>query len=245
MDIVLLRIGALDDWVRTAAAALETDPILCSSERAQLDPVLDGLGARRLVLTCGVPGLNAVVLRLVRRQEVERVPIGWIADPDRAARDLNRRLGLPARPTEAARLARSGTPTPLPLVRDDHGGVLLHRGRLGTVGGAATFGAQSYHDDALVAHGRVRSIDVRPTHRQPPQVVVDVIRSPVLRRRTTSTGRSIQTASDEAQSTVDGVAHPRPVTRWTWYADPRQYWLLRTAANCATPPDDPDPPAPH
>jgi hypothetical protein len=24
----------------------------------------------------------------------------------------------------------------------------------------------------------------------------------------------------------DGVAYPRPVSRWTWYADHRMRWLL-------------------
>ena len=38
--------------------------------------------------------------------------------------------------------------------------------------------------------------------------------------------RALQVASDPARVIRDGVPFPRPVHRWTWYADDRVRWLL-------------------
>ncbi|CAN5347549.1 hypothetical protein BH20ACT5_BH20ACT5_03500 [soil metagenome] len=225
-EVSLLRLGPVDDWVRTIAAHLGVEPTLGGTD--DLDRALDDLAGRRLVLSCAVPGLNAVVRRLVRRDQADRVAIGWVADLDRDSRDLAERLGLPKRPTPAAELARGLDTRKVGLVRDDHGGVLLHRGRLSAWAGAKAFGAQSYHDDALVADGTIRRIEVTPHRSENGTLIVQVARPGRLRESVSrSTGRSIQTACDEGQSTVDGVPHPRPVRKWTWYADPHRHWLLR------------------
>lgn len=230
MTITLLRIGPVDDWVRTIAVHLGTDPVEVGTERQELDGVLDGVTGDRLVLTADVTGLNAVLVRLIRREQVADTPIGWVPDVDRASRELSARLGLPARPTLAADMATGDEIREVRLVRDDHGGLLLHRGRLTGWAGAASFGAQSYHDDVLAANGSVRRIEVSPDYRVDCGLVAVVVPPRRLRRAMTSTGRSLQTACDEALSTVDGLPFPRPVTRWTWYADPRQHWLLRAPA---------------
>ncbi|MBA2414486.1 MAG: hypothetical protein H0V64_01010 [Geodermatophilaceae bacterium] len=230
MSVTVLRIGPVDDWVRTIAHHLRIDPVLVGTDKTELDEALDALDGRRLVLSAGVVGLNAVLLRLIRREEVADIPVGWVADVDRASRELSGWLGLPPRPTLAADLAIGAEVRNVRLVRDDHGGLLLHRGRLSGWAGAAAFGAQSYHDNTLVADGTLRRIDVRPDYDVDCGVTVDVVTARRLRRATHSTGRSIQTACDEALSTVDGVPFPRPVRRWTWYADPRQHWLLPAPA---------------
>lgn len=226
---MLLRIGPMHDWVRTIAAHLKTAPVFSGADRAELDRMLDDLGDRVLVLSADVPALNAVVLRLVRREQVSETAIGWVADLDRDSRDFAERLGLPPRPTLAADVASGPAVRKVGLVRDDHGGVLLHRGRLTGWDGAKSFGAQSYHDDAMIADGAVRRIEVTPHRSSPDAVIAQVVRPGLLGRSTTSrsTGRSVQTACDEVLSTVDGEPHPRPVRKWTWYADPRQHWLLR------------------
>lgn len=214
----LVRIGPVDDWVRTIAHHLRTDVVPVGADRADLDPLL--AAGRPLLVSAAVPGLNAVLTRLVRREQVAHTPLGWIPDPDRSSRELAGALGLPARPTLAANVATSEGIRPVRLIRDDHGGVLLHRGRLSPAAGRR-FGAQSYHDDALIADGPVRRIEVRPDYS------ADCAVQAAVRRRWTS-GRAVQTACDEAVVTVDGVRRERPVTKWTWYADPRQHWLLRT-----------------
>ncbi|MGI8530006.1 MAG: hypothetical protein ACR2KO_11065 [Geodermatophilaceae bacterium] len=224
--MTLLRIGPVDDWVRTIAHHLRADPILLGTDRDDIDRTLDAHAGRPLVLSADIAGLSAILQRLVRRDQVTEVPVGWVADTDKASRELSSRLGLPPRPTLAADVATADEVRNVRLVRDDHGGLLLHRGRLSGWAGAAMFGAQTYHDDELVADGTVRRIDVRPDYGVDCGVVAEVAAG-LLRRTTRSTGRSVQTSCGEALSTVDGVLHPRPVRKWTWYADPRQYWLLR------------------
>lgn len=227
MSITLVRIGPVDDWVRTIALHLHTDPVVVGTASEDLDAVLGSLGERRLVLSANVTGLNATVLRLIRRDQVGEVPLGWVADVDKASRVLCRQLGLPKRPTLAADVAAGEEVRKIGLVRDDHGGLLLHHGRLSAWGGAPTFGAQSYHDNARAADGPVRRIDVHPDYAVACGVTATVVTPGLLRRATRSTGRSVQTACDEALSIVDGLPFRRPVRKWTWYADPRQHWLLR------------------
>lgn len=224
----LLRVGPVDERVRTIAAALRVDPVVVRPDRQGLDAVLDSEPAA-LLLSSDVPALNALVLRLARREQATAVTVGWIPDLDRDSSELGAGFGLPHQPALAADAAATGPVRQIGMVRDDHGGVLLHRGRL-TPGTGMTFGAQSYHDDAKVTDGKVRRIEVRPDHTGAVAVSVDVVRRGRFGRAQTarSTGRSIQVASDPVVCTVDGVPHPRPVTKWTWYADPRQHWLLRT-----------------
>ncbi len=237
----LVRIGPVDDWVRTVAHHLRTDARPVPADRADLDRLLDGLAGRPLLLSCDVRGLSAVLLRLIRREQVTDVPIGWVPDADRDSRELAARLGLPARPTLAADAATTGAVRRIRLVRDDHGGLLLHRGTL-TPSTGRRFGGQTYHDDTLIADGAVRRLEVRPDYAADCAVLAEVHRPGVATRVRRSTGRSVQTACAEATATVDGLAHPRPVTRWTWYADPRQHWLLRTPE---PPAGDPAGPAPR
>ncbi len=219
-----MRIGPVDDWVRTVAAHLRADPVTVGAEPADLDPLLeDG----SVLLSCGVPGLHAVLLRLIRRDLVATTPLGWVPDADGASRELAGWLHLPARPTLAADVAVQGTPREVRLVRDDHGGLLLHRGRLSAWRGGR-FGGQSWHDDQRAADGPLRRVDVRPDYAADCAVVAEVRAPDLLRRVRTTRGRSVQTACDEARAAFDGLTHPRPVTRWTWYADPRQHWLLRS-----------------
>ena len=58
----------------------------------------------------------------------------------------------------------------LALVRDDHGGVLLHHGRIEAAGDgrrslSRRLGLQAHHDDIKVADGEITRIDVRPDWR--------------------------------------------------------------------------------
>jgi len=221
----LVRIGPVDDWVRTVAHHLRTDVVPVGPDRADLDRWLTA--GRPLLVSADVPGLNAILTRLVRRELAAHTPIGWVPDPDRSSRELAAALHLPARPTLAANIATSDAVRPVRLVRDDHGGLLLLRGTL-TAASGRRFGVQSYHDDALIADGPIRRIEVGPDYTDGCAVHARVKAG--LRRRAHSTGRSVQSACAEAVVTIDGVRRERPVTKWTWYADPRQHWLLRAPA---------------
>ncbi|MGY1736395.1 hypothetical protein [Geodermatophilus sp. SYSU D00684] len=186
-------------------------------ERAVLAEAPD---ADSLLVRGPVPALAGVLAVLHAAGRAAEVPVSWDPADDSSSRGLARDLGI-----------GSGGERELSLVRDDHGGVLLQHGRYeaaerGLLPLTARLGVQAHHDDAKVADGLVARIDVRPDW-----TAVDTIRvvvSPQLMRPPRrSSGRALQLASDPAQVTRDGVPYPRPVSRWTWYADDRVRWRLR------------------
>ncbi|MFW3172614.1 hypothetical protein [Geodermatophilus sp. CPCC 206100] len=166
-----------------------------------------------------VPALSAVLAVLHKAGRTAEVPVSWEPADDTASTGLARALGV-----------GTGAERTLSLVRDDHGGVLLHHGRVEAAGDdrrrlARRFGAQAHNDAAKVADGFITRIDVRPDWRQVDTLGVVVMTLP-LRPVRRSTGRAVQIASDPARVVRDGVPYPRPVSRWTWYADDRVRWRL-------------------
>jgi hypothetical protein len=169
-----------------------------------------------------VPALAAVLARLWRTERLPAVPVSWQPADDPASTGLARSLGVGT---------GTGTERELPLVRDDHGGVLLSAGRVTAFGEprrvlSRRFGAQAYCDDTRVADGPVTRIDVRPDWTAVDRLSVAVVTQP-LRPVQRVTGRALQLASAPAQVLRDGVPFDREVTKWTWYADDRVRWRLR------------------
>jgi hypothetical protein len=167
-----------------------------------------------------VPALAAVLTRLWRTERLPAVPVGWQPAEDPASTGLARSLGL-----------GSGAERELPLVRDDHGGVLLSTGRVTAFGQqrrvlSRRFGAQAYCDDTRAADGPITRIDVRPDWSAVDRISVAVMTVP-LRPVQRVTGRALQIACAPAQVVRDGVPFDREVTKWTWYADDRVRWRLR------------------
>jgi hypothetical protein len=167
-----------------------------------------------------VPALAAVLTVLLKAQRTTLVPVAWEPAGDKASLALARDIGV-----------GSGEPRDLCLVRDDHGGVLLHHGRVEAAGDgrrslSRRLGLQAHHDDIRVADGEITRIDVRPDWRAVDTIRVTVMTLPLRPTRQTS-GRAVQIASDPARIIRDGVAYPRPVHRWTWYADVRVRWRLQ------------------
>jgi hypothetical protein len=186
-------------------------------ERAAVSGAAD---AGALLVRGPVPALSAVLAALHGAGRTAEVPVSWEPADDSSSRGLARDLGI-----------GSGGERELSLVRDDHGGVLLQHGRYepaekGRLPLAARLGVQAHHDDARVADGMVARIDVRPDWRAVDTIRV-VVSPQLMRPPRRSTGRALQLASDPAQVTRDGVVFPRPVSRWTWYADDRVRWCLR------------------
>jgi hypothetical protein len=180
--------------------------------------VVDGVD--EVVVQGPVQALAAVLNRLWRTERLPTVPVGWEPADDAASRGLARALAL-----------GSGGERELPLVRDDHGGVLLAAGRVTALGEQRTvlsrrFGAQAYADATLVADGPVTRIDVRPDWTAVDRISVAVVTLPLRPVRRT-TGRALQIASEPVQVLRDGVPFDREVTKWTWYADDRVRWRLR------------------
>jgi hypothetical protein len=176
--------------------------------------------ADSVVVRGPVAALAAVLALLLKADRIALVPVTWEPAGDRDSTALARDLGV-----------GTGEPRDLCLVRDDHGGVLLHHGRIEAAGEgrrslSRRLGLQAHHDDITVADGEITRIDVRPDWRAVDTIGVTVMTQPLRPTRHTS-GRALQVASDPARILRDGVAYPRPVTRWTWYADDRVRWRLQ------------------
>jgi hypothetical protein len=166
-----------------------------------------------------VPALSAVLAVLLKAGRTAVVPVAWEPADDKASSGLARSLGI-----------GSGELRSLSLVRDDHGGVLLHHGRIEAAGDgrrslSRRLGLQAHHDDIKVADGEVTRIDVRPDWEAVDTIGVTVMLQPLRPTQRTS-GRALQVASDPARIVRDGVPYPREVSRWTWYADDRVRWRL-------------------
>lgn len=167
-----------------------------------------------------VAGLAGVLAVLLKVQRTSLVPVAWEPASDKASVALARDIGVGI-----------GEPRDLCLVRDDHGGVLLHHGRVEAAGDgrrslSRRIGLAAHHDDIKVADGDITRIDVRPDWGAVDTIGVTVMVQPLRPTRQTS-GRALQIASDPARVVRDGVPYPRPVHRWTWYADDRVRWRLR------------------
>jgi len=167
-----------------------------------------------------VHALSAVLEVLLKAGRTAHVPVAWEPAGDKYSTGLARDLGI-----------GTGQPRDLSLVRDEHGGVLLHHGRIEAAGDgrralSRRLGLQAHHDDIKVADGEVTRIDVRPDWGAVDTIGVTVMTQPLRPTQRTS-GRALQVASDPARIVRDGVPYPRPVHRWTWYADDRVRWRLQ------------------
>ena len=182
---------------------------------AALEP---GDPANRLVVAGTDADLAAVVLRLLRTERLADVAVAYLPADGRSA--VAAIWSLPTDPARAADLATRGEVDPVPLVRDDSGGILLGRGSLAPMRGVA------WCDDQLVIRGQASRLEVSPS--APDGVAVRAARIGVLGLRSSSAvGRAVQVGCLAAVVTCDGVRHDRPVDRWTWYRHTEPLRLVR------------------
>jgi hypothetical protein len=189
------------------------------SESPRQSDVAPAADADSVLVRGPVPALAAALALLLKGGRSADVPVSWEPIRDKASADLAAELEI-----------GTGSPRTLTLVRDDHGGVLLHHGRVEAAGDgrrslSRRIGLQAHHDDLKIADGEITRIDVRPDWDAVDTIGVTVMTLPLRPTQRTS-GRALQIASDPARIVRDGVPFPRPVTRWTWYADERVRWLL-------------------
>jgi len=191
--------------------------------RAEIDPVLAAHDPRRVIVAGTDADLAAVLLRLLRtdRLDVELAYLPRLRSPAVAA------WGLPTG-AAAVTLALGGLAGPVPLARDDAGGVLVGRGEIRGLTG------ECYCDDVLVLRGRTARLVVAPG---PDGIAVRAGRPPdgrtrrvppkALRGRGSAVGRAVQVGGEPMTVTADGIRHPRPVPRRTWYRHTTDWLLVR------------------
>lgn len=183
--------------------------------KAELAPVLDGLSGR-LVITGSDADLAAAVLRLLRTERLTSVPVAFV--PRGAASRVAQLWRLPSDPARALEVALHGEVDPVPLVRDDAGGVLVGRGEFRRVRGVA------YCDDDRVLRGKAARLVVTPDSEHGLEVQ---LAGGMLRRDRVARGRAFQLGCLQARPVLDGVPHPRTVSRWTWYRHTEDLRLVR------------------
>jgi hypothetical protein len=185
--------------------------------RDDLGGPLAELDGRRLVV-CGTDAdLAAVLLRLLRTGMLGTVAVGYV--PSSPSSAVARLWGLPAAHPAAAALALRGRPEPVPLVRDDAGGVLVGCGVVRPVQGVA------YCDDEPVLRGRAARLEVTPDPEHG-LVVRVTCRGPLRRRTRHAAGRAVQLGCAPTGVWRDGVAG-RTTDRWTWYRHTEDWQLVR------------------
>ncbi len=189
-----------------------------------IDPLLVG----RVVVIGEVSQLAAVILRMLRRgllgspesgPPVGTTPVGYIA---LQRNEFTTRWRLPVGPA-AVDFACTAPALPVPLLRDDAGGVLLSRG----VVEEPT--ATVYVDERQVLTGSASRLVVQPDSARGLTAVVERRRPLGLPpKRETSTGRAISIGFAEPTVVIsDGIPRPRALPRWTYYAHTEPYFLAR------------------
>lgn len=188
-------------------------------DRQALAPVLADLGDRRLIVQGTDADLAAVVLRLLRTDRLADVVVAYLpVDADSVVGNL---WGLPLDPGRAVDLALGGDPDPVPLIRDDVGGVLVGAGVISPVRGVG------YCDEAIVLRGQASRLVITPDPDSGLAVQLARRRLLVSKQVRTWHGRAFQLGCLPTRIVCDGVAHPRPIDKWTWYRHTEDLRLVR------------------
>ncbi|GLZ46023.1 hypothetical protein Acsp06_22080 [Actinomycetospora sp. NBRC 106375] len=214
------------DAARTRWASLIDDlgPLALPAlpARGDVDPLLDGLpDGARLVVAGDDAALAAVLVRLLRRERLG-VELALLPAPGSPAAAV---WGLPTEPGIALSVAREAAARPGPLVRDDHGGLVVGRHEAGALHG------EIYCDEQRLIRGDAAGVVVAP---HPAGGVAVAVTGPRrlagLRpgRVVTRSGRAAQLGCRPPVTiTRDGVPGDRPVPRRSWYRHTEDWLLAR------------------
>jgi len=224
--------SAAADAKRPSKSAFFQHVVAAARDSAAGDVAVHDVGARpgkaidlvlagRVLVVGDDADLAAVVLRLLRKELLGEVEIAFAA----AGRTPFAKLwGLPTG-TSAARLAISGGVEPVPLVRDDVGGVLVGSAELGPLDGTI------YVDENRVLRGPAHRLRVQPDPQKGLAVSLELRRPSRLgmltRRSQTTLGRAVQIGTAPTNIVRDGIAYPRPMDRWTFYKHTEPLRLVR------------------
>ena len=134
--------GPADDESLEAALAVLREhssvEVQATSNPGELDGVLHRAGSRRIVVAGGDGSLHAVISALHRRHELEKAVIGLL--PLGTGNDFARGAGIPPDVEEAARTLVSGVVTPMDLIVDEVGQVVVNSVHVGAGANASRRG---------------------------------------------------------------------------------------------------------
>lgn len=139
---------ALD--VLRAEASVE---VCATGEPGELDGVLQRAGSRRIVVVGGDGSLHAVVAALHRRNELADKVLALI--PLGTGNDFARGTGVPLDPEAAARVALEGEVTPMDLIVDEVGRVVVNNVHVGAGAQASRRASRWKERLGSVGFGRV------------------------------------------------------------------------------------------
>ncbi|WP_156365180.1 hypothetical protein [Sciscionella sediminilitoris] len=162
------------------------------SGKADIDPALD---VERLVVHGTDADLAAVAIRLLRKGKLQHIAVAYLPSGESE-------VAVRAHPDTV----RTAAVTSIPLIRDDHGGVVVG------AASAQVTGATVYCDSTAVLYREAGTVLVRPGG-----AGVEVTVRRRFRRTRTATGRAVQFGCAPCQPVTDGQPHPRPLERWSWY----------------------------
>ena len=183
------------------------------------DHVDQHLDAERLVVVGTDADLAAVGVRLLRKEKLGSITLGYVPVGNSPVASL---WGLSTDPARALDIALNGDVDPVPFVRDDVGGVLMGRGVLSPVRGVG------YSDADNVLRGQASRIECTPDPEGGLGLVVRIVNKRLIGSRVReSRPRAFQLACLPTTAVLDGHKHPRPVDKWTWYRHTEDLRLVR------------------
>ncbi|SFR18298.1 hypothetical protein SAMN04488564_104770 [Lentzea waywayandensis] len=201
-------------------------PMIAQRDDVQVVPTRPGkdhvdrhLDAERLVVVGTDADLAAVALRLLRKEKLGSVALGYVPVADSSVAAL---WGLSTDPARALDIALNGDVDPVPLVRDDVGGVLMGLGVLSPVRGVG------YSDADNVLRGQASRIECTPDPDGGLGLQIRIINKRLIGSRIrVSRPRAFQLGCLPTTAVLDGHKHPRPVDKWTWYRHTEDLRLVR------------------
>lgn len=197
----------------------ERDDVQVVPARPGKDHVDQHLDAGRLVVAGTDADLAAVGVRLLRKEKLGSITLGYVPVGPSAFAAL---WGLSADPARALDIALNGDVDPVPFVRDDVGGVLMGLGVLSPVRGVG------YSDADNVLRGQATRIECTPDPDGGLGLVVRIVNKRLIGSKVReSRPRAFQLGCLPTTAVLDGHKHPRPVDKWTWYRHTEDLRLVR------------------
>ncbi len=197
----------------------ERDDVQVVPARPGKDHVDRHLDAERLIVAGTDADLAAVGVRLLRKEKLGSITLGYVPVGPSAFAAL---WGLSADPARALDIALNGDVDPVPFVRDDVGGVLMGLGVLSPVRGVG------YSDADNVLRGQATRIECTPDPDGGLGLVVRIVNKRLIGSKVReSRPRAFQLGCLPTTAVLDGHKHPRPVDKWTWYRHTEDLRLVR------------------